>query len=371
MRLLDRYLLRELLIPLGLCLGGFLVFWLVFDLLNVLDDFRRAGLGLFSIAAYYVYRLPEMLLVVMPVALLLGLLYALTHHGRYHELTAIMAAGISVWRWSLPYFGVGLLFSFVLYFLNEGPANAGNDAAERLLRSGTQQNADRQWHGRLNFRNEREDRTWNCEAVHLGTGELRSPHVDYGVGDGTRRQIYAASARWTAGHWTFLDARVYSYDYTTNTLPAPILVTNMLAVVELTESPALMRSEIKISGMGRLHATNRPELTIAEILDYQHLHPHLAPRDRALLETQLQARLAAPWTCLVVVFIALPFGAATGRRNVFVGVASSIVICFLYFIISKVTIALGTSGHLPPAIAAWTPNFFFGATGAWLTARVR
>ena len=32
MRLLDRYLLRELLVPLGYCLGGFLIFWISFDL---------------------------------------------------------------------------------------------------------------------------------------------------------------------------------------------------------------------------------------------------------------------------------------------------------------------------------------------------
>ena len=37
----------------------------------------------------------------------------------------------------------------------------------------------------------------------------------------------------------------------------------------------------------------------------------------------------------VVVVIALPFGAAGGRRNVFVGVASSIVICFIYFVLQQ------------------------------------
>ena len=36
MRLLDRYLLRELLVPLGYCLGGFLVFWITFDVFSEL-----------------------------------------------------------------------------------------------------------------------------------------------------------------------------------------------------------------------------------------------------------------------------------------------------------------------------------------------
>ena len=41
MRLLDRYLLRELLVPLGYCLGGFLLFWTVFDLFTSLGDLQE------------------------------------------------------------------------------------------------------------------------------------------------------------------------------------------------------------------------------------------------------------------------------------------------------------------------------------------
>ena len=42
------------------------------------------------------------------------------------------------------------------------------------------------------------------------------------------------------------------------------------------------------------------------------LHPNLPRKDSGWLLTKLHGRLAAPWTCLVVVFIAIPFGAARG-----------------------------------------------------------
>jgi len=64
--------------------------------------------------------------------------------------------------------------------------------------------------------------------------------------------------------------------------------------------------------------------------------------------------LAAPWTCLVVVLIALPFGAASGRRNVFVGVASSILICFIYFVLQQLGLALGRGAMCRPG---WPPGF--------------
>jgi lipopolysaccharide export system permease protein len=72
-----------------------------------------------------------------------------------------------------------------------------------------------------------------------------------------------------------------------------------------------------------------------------------------------------------VVLIALPFGARAGRHNVFVGVASSIFICFGYFILQRITFGLGVGGYLPPLLAAWLPNLICGATGLSLLSQMR
>ena len=119
MRLLDRYLLRELIVPLGYCLGGFLIFWISFDLFSEMDDFLARRLTFRDVVEYYLVMVPEFMVTVTPVALLLALLYALTNHARHHELTAIRAAGIGMWRISLPYIGVGILLSGALFALNE------------------------------------------------------------------------------------------------------------------------------------------------------------------------------------------------------------------------------------------------------------
>jgi lipopolysaccharide export LptBFGC system permease protein LptF len=71
------------------------------------------------------------------------------------------------------------------------------------------------------------------------------------------------------------------------------------------------------------------------------------------------------------VLIATPFAAASGRRNAFVGVASSLVICFVFFVLQQFGIALGTGGYLPCWLAAWFPNLSFGLAGLWMMARIR
>src|SRR6266513_1117281 len=134
MRLLDRYLLRELLIPFLYCMGGILIFWISADLFSELNEFQRNHLKGLEVVEYYLVQLPEMLVFpLLPVVLLLALLYALTNHARYHELTALRAAGISLWRLALPYLGVGLLLSLAASVMNELWAPQSGEAAQRIL----------------------------------------------------------------------------------------------------------------------------------------------------------------------------------------------------------------------------------------------
>lgn len=373
MRLLDRYLLRELLIPLGYCLSGFFLFWTAFDLIAQIDDFQKAQMYARDIVAYYLVKTPETLMTVVPVALLLALLYAVTHHARHHELTAMRAAGVGLWRIAAPYLALGTVLSGVLFALNEFVVPDGNEAAEsiRCRRLPVDPGAlPRPWHPSLTFSNQRDHRRWNIGAYNRETGEMLSLVVEWQAADGSRRLLAADRAVYTNAAWTLFAVKELLYPPGT-TLPSYRGETNELVLGELSETPELIRSEIKFSELSNVRVVKRPRLSLAEILDYQRLHPTLDSADRSKLETQFHGRIAEPWKCLVVVVIALPFGAPSGRRNVFVGVASSIFIGFAYFLLSSFALAMGTGGLLPPAVAAWLPNALFSLGGVVLTCRVR
>jgi len=373
MRLLDRYLLRELLIPLGYGLAGIMVFWTSFDLLAELDDFQRRQLWPRDIAEYYLVKAPETLVTVLPLTLLLALLYALTNHARHQELTAMRAAGQSLWRLCVPYLLVGLALTLGLFALNEWCVPDSNTAAERILvrrqsPRATQAASDLQ--PNLTFYNERDGRKWIIAAYNQRTGLMHKPIVQWRLPDGSTRLISAQQGVYRDRVWVFSGVNELLYPPPPGSLPLRS-ETNELVLPELTETPAQINSEIKFAALSNIKAAKRPRLSLRELLDYQQLHPQLNPNDRAKLQTQFHGRLAEPWTCLVVVLIAIPFGAASGRRNVFVGVASSIFIAFAYFITLRFLLALGTSGYLEPWAAAWLPNILFALAGIWLTQRVR
>ena len=373
MRLLDRYLLRELLIPLGYCLAGFLIFWVSFDLLSELSSFQEDNIGAGEIAWYYVLRTPELLVTVMPIALLLALLYSLSGHARHNELTAMRAAGLSLARLSLPYLSVGLVFTATLFALNEFWVPRADEAARELVarhRRSTRSAAGREWFHNLHFRNARDGRIWNIGAFNTVTFEMRNPQVEWSTPDEYHRLIAHSAVR-SRNCWVFPDVQEIITIPGKPETDTPGLQTNTLTRCDFSETPEQIKSEIKVSRSGNFRTAKDVQLSIGELLDYLRLHPDLSRRDRAPLYTKLQERLAAPWTCLVVVLIALPFGAVSGRRNVFVGVASSVFICFGFFVLLRLGLALGTGGYSPAWVAAWLPNAIFATAGVWLTTRVR
>jgi lipopolysaccharide export system permease protein len=374
MRLLDRYLLRELLIPFAYCLIGFLIFWIVFNLFNELSELQKHNLNPLDIAQYYLVKTSADMWLILPVALLLALLYALTNHARHQELTAIRAAGVSLWRLAMPYLAMGFLLSLGLFALNELWVPNSSESAERILQRylPDQKNpAVQQWEQNLGFINERANRTWLIQAYDMAGQVMIRPHIDWTLANGTRHVLKADRAYRCNGVWIFTNVQELIFSPVPDTLPTPN-ETNLLVMAEFSETPEQIETYVRIGKVRfeRFRDIRKAQFSIREILDYERVHPQDDGK-RAILDTKLHGRLAAPWTCLVVVLIALPFGAASGRRNVFVGVASSILICFAYFVLLQVALAVGSGGIVPPWVAAWAPNVLFGISGLALTWRVR
>ncbi|HEX5398253.1 MAG TPA: LptF/LptG family permease, partial [Verrucomicrobiae bacterium] len=323
-----------------------------------------------DVIEYSAAQVPGFLVTVLPVALLLALLYTLTNHARHNEITAMRAAGISLWRICLPYFAVGLVASLALFALNEQVAPRSTEWANRILERYTSKpddgSARNQQEG--SYLNARARRTWYYDAFNSKNAEMIGPHVSWYLPDGSFWEIKAGRAVHTNKVWVFFNAIEYKQaSQTTN--EAPILVTNVLTMPQFNETPKDIERDLRFAKYNL--RSNKLDVPLTELWEYLQAHPNL-PRARASVwQTKFDGRLATPWTCLVVVFIAIPFGAASGRRNLFFGVAGSIFICFAFYAVQQFSLAFGSGGHIPPWLAAWLPNMLFVIAGLVMMARVR
>jgi lipopolysaccharide export system permease protein len=377
MRLLDRYLLREFLVPLCFCLSGFLMFWIAFDIFSELRGMQEEGMLVRDIAEYYVFKTPEFFIMVLPVALLLALLYALTNHARHNEITAMRAAGVSLIRLCLPYFAIGIVATLLLFALDEFCVPRTAEIAEQMHARHNQKyfkGARGQPVKNLVFSkvvSANEKRHWFIGSYNQQTGEMTKPHVDWYLPDKSSLSIDADRAVFTNRVWTFFQVKESRQSAETNSYP----VWTKAAVVpfpEFTETPRQIRSGIIINDEhDHPPQARRADIPVTIIYNFLRLNPHPEASLRPWIYTKLHGRFAGPCACLVVVLVAIPFGAGSGRRNVFVGVATSIMLFFAYYVLQQLGFAFGEAGRVPAWLGAWLPNLFFGIGSLWMISRVR
>src|SRR5262249_30458134 len=117
--IIDRYLVREYLMLMGIGLAVTATLFMVVDLVQTLDRYLRLKPPLTYIFEHFLYRLPAALHESLPVVTLVATLFLFLALGRHHELTALKAAGISLYRVSVPILGLGFAISITAGFFQE------------------------------------------------------------------------------------------------------------------------------------------------------------------------------------------------------------------------------------------------------------
>ena len=371
MRLHDRYLFRELLTPLAVCLGGFVIFGTFVFFFQEANNIQEHKLNFLDTAEYCAASLLEFFVTLFPMLLLLSLLYVLTRHARHNEITALRTAGVSLWRVCAPYFAVGLMATGAYFALNEFVVPRCDSWAKEILARHVKPAVVVSDNKLKGFHNDRARRNWTFTDFNPQTGEMINPSVLWSLPNGSWHTLQAVRAARTNGVWTFYDVQFQSVQTNANGSTVRLPSTNVLTMPEFDETPGKIQLLMKFGDAKTWAGSTAAGIPLSELWEFLRNNPGLSAEKTRTLLTRFHERLAAPWTCLVVVLMAIPFGAPSGRRNLFFGVAGSIFICFAYFVLQRVSLAFGLNGQIPGWLGAWLPNFVFGATGIVLTSRVR
>jgi LPS export ABC transporter permease LptG len=357
MRLLDRYIVRNFLQPYIYCIVGFLSIWLIFDISDnsstIFDE--RAPLGL--VLHFYWTQIPQVMVILLPVALLLALLFALGRMSRANEIVSMLTAGVSVSRVVLPLLIIGLITTGVTLALNYSLAAhaelARKNFFDQVNRGG---NKDVIISAQV-FRNRTDNRTWYIARFKPHSTEFNGVQVvqQDSAGNITRNYIASrASYEPATKRWILNGTKVVDYDFAGNITKEVNSVS--LTIEGWTETPYRLSS-----------ANTRPEfLGISELNEYLRYNADFPETLLAPFRTQLQYRWALPWTCFVVTIMATPLGIGFSRRGILASVAAAVALVFAMNFLTHLFLALGEGDRVSPIVAGWTPNVIFLVVGLYL-----
>jgi LPS export ABC transporter permease LptG len=355
MTLLDRYVIRNFVQVYFYCIAGFTSIWLIFDVSDNISSFIDNHIPVLLVVRYYATQIPQVFIILLPVALLLSLLFALGRMSRANEIVSMLTAGVSLPRVLLPLIGIGILTVAASMALNYSLAPHA-ELARKVFLSEAQSRPARNIQGQV-FRNRTDLRTWFIQNFRLKDTTFNNVQVlQQDAKDNIVMSYVAARAyyRPQTKTWDLEDVRLAYYDGAGNITKEEFRPA--LTVEHWSETPFRL-------GSANVQAES---LSVPELHDYLHFNSDFPATLLAPFRTHFHYRLALPWTCLVVVCIAAPLGIGYSRRGVLSSVAAAVVLVFTMNFLVHLFLALGEGDRVPGWVAAWTPNILFTGIGLYL-----
>jgi len=348
---LGRYLQRQVLRFFLLSLATLAALSLIADFFDRVDTFLKHDASIGAVLRSLLFRVPQVVTEVTPMAILAGALVGLGLMARHREFVALRACGTSSWQVLRPLVFLAIAVSLVTLAWNElvVPSSA------------------RRWHAVWNHEVKGSDRSvfagrqvwyrgqagfYNIERANPRRQTLLGLTI-YQLADGFRptRVIMAPRATWDGEHWRLHDAETHEFH------PEGVRV-----IPEVPDGFTLPETLDDFSV-----AELEPEAFGYRMLRRQMQALQAKGVDTSESWVDLYLKLALPAAAVIMMLVGVPLavrGAST--KSLPAAIAMGFAVGFSYFMLVGFARALGQSGALPPLVAAWAANGIFLLLGGYL-----
>jgi len=350
-KVLHRYLIREMVLYFTVVLVLVLTLFVAIDYLGRMDNFIESGISMFRALEFVLLKTPFMVVMFIPVGVLLAALVVFGIMARRNELVALRSGGVSIYQLFRPVLFFSAAAAVAMFFISETVSPIAMARANQIKKMEISKNA---------VLSSTEKNIWiKSEDTILYIRYYEpSQSAIYGVAlnefdDDFRllRRIDAEKGVYRQGGWTLsgvLEQRLdpESGKYSVQNLPEQAVAMDIV--------PEDLRRVVKKS----------------EEMSYRELSEHIRKvesegYDASAYRVDLHAKIAFPFVCLIMGAVGL--GIAAGRwtgRSLPGAITTGIGAAFVYWILHSFCISLGRGEILPPIVAAWAANFVFALFGA-------
>lgn len=356
MKIIDRYIIRQFLISWLFGILAFLIIFIIIDMMEKLDDFIVANAPSVVIFQYYLAYSPEIIKLMIPVAVLLAALFVVGRLSSQSELAALKASGVSMYRILAPFMIVALVISLLSIYVNGWLVPYANQKKSYIERVHLNRGFQPSVKFNLFFQ------VGATEVVSVNYYDTQTQIAnrisiqDFSPKDETKlvRRYDAMQMRWRTdaqnqkGGWVLLRGTMRQFTDTAQTLTSFIdLPFNELSLTpEDIEKKQRTPDEMNYTELG-------------EFIQNQ----SKAGQDISRWQVEYHMKIAFPFASVIMVLFAVPFASGRPRTGAALGFGIATAVTFLYLGFMKASQVFGYNGDLDPFITAWMANFIFFLAG--------
>ncbi|WP_182187791.1 LptF/LptG family permease [Pectinatus frisingensis] len=354
MRILDRYILKEVLLAF---LFGIFAFSAVFigsgTLLRIAQYVTQYGASFSAVVRLFVYSMPAIMLWTFPMSMLLATLLVFGKLSGASEITAMKSCGISFYRIIRPVVIMGIVVSIFAIAFDEYVVPWANQAYADVINYEIKNNAAPQSREHIILKEIKDGNIQRLVYARRFDVEKNRMEMitmqDFEEGNLVRVEN-ADYADWTNNEWILHNGVIYSLSngemsYTMH------FGTQKLPIQENPDN--IIREQKKPEEM-----TMKELETQIKIMRSQYV-------DTTDLEIELYQRITVPLASFIFTLIGAPLGLQPNRNSSSIGFGLSIIIIFIYYAFMTIASVIGRMG-IPPAYAVWLPNIIGAVIGCYL-----
>lgn len=356
---IGRYLAREIATAVVFVLIAFLALFAFFDFINELDDVGRAGYSLAAAAIYVLLTLPSRTYEVMPIATLIGSVYALAQLAAHSEFTAMRASGLSRTRALGELIRLGAWLAVFTALVGEALAPPAERLAQELRLSSLGSAVGGQLRSGLWIRDSLRDTAGDVQRIRfVNVGELmpdatlrRVRILEFDQQMRLSEVVKAEKGRFSGpGAWELTGVTTTLYHSVESQEPLPLLRTERASADNRTWTSELTPALLSVLMV-------MPErMSAINLFNYiRHLREN--QQNTELHEIAFWKKVVYPLAVIVMMALALPFAYLQSRAGgigykVFAGIMLGVAFHFLNGLFSH----LGLLNTWPPLVAVSIPS---------------
>jgi lipopolysaccharide export system permease protein len=356
---IGRYLAREIATAVVFVLIAFLALFAFFDFINELDDVGRAGYSVAAAAIYVLLTLPSRTYEVMPIAALIGSVYALAQLAAHSEFTAMRASGLSRTRALGELIRLGAWLAVFTALVGEALAPPAERLAQELRLSSLGSAVGGQLRSGLWIRDSLRDTAGDVQRIRfVNVGELmpdatlrRVRILEFDQQMRLSEVVKAEKGRFSGpGAWELTGVTTTLYHSVESQEPLPLLRTERASAESRTWTSELTPALLSVLMV-------MPErMSAINLFNYiRHLREN--QQNTELHEIAFWKKVVYPLAVIVMMALALPFAYLQSRAGgigykVFAGIMLGVAFHFLNGLFSH----LGLLNTWPPLVAVSIPS---------------
>lgn len=364
MKILQQYIIN---IFLKFFFSGLIFFTgiiLITDVFEILPMISGGKIPFFTMMIYFGYKIPFIVFLIIPVAVLLATISCFSLFLKNSEITAMKASGVSLYKIISPVLIIAFFISLLAMGMNEFLIPLANNKAEytkNIKMEGRQEDKNSY---NVSFR-ATGNRFLNVGMINDDSTRMESVEIkNYRADNSISLRIDAQTAKWINNQWWLfngIERRFSSPSSEGRIISEQRFNKKKLNILETPDEI----QDIIFAGKVRAEEMNMINL-------WRNIK--LLKRSGNEIEDKLvdfYLKTSFPFVSLIIALLGTSIALQSTRGAIGAGFGISIIVSFLYWESIGIGRSMGHAGMLPAMLAAWLANIIFGVVGIFLLFRAK